>query len=428
MTGWGKRAGLALLVGSVIGWPTSATAEPVPGDEWQVEAPEAHGMDPAVLAGARDYAFADGMHTQGVVVVRDGVIVSEWYADGAGPDSWAASWSMAKSVTSALIGIAIDEGKIPSVDEPMTTYFPEWEGTGREGITLRHVLRMESGLDWDENYDPTSVGESEIIQMVLGQLDELAYAASRPAEVPPGTRWNYSSGDSMLLSKVLEQATGMPADEYAREKLIDPIGMEQVEWWRDARQHTLTYCCFDATSRDFARFGLLYLNGGRWGDEQVVPSSWVDDSLVGSEASGGIYGYQWWLDNGDQPPFLAFSAQGHNGQFIYVIPSLDLVVVRNGTYVKSPCAPIADPNLLSHYPSDGLVPGQGTIGPDRWSDADFLQPIVDSITGDAEAEVTPAADPGSAPSPEPATTAAACGPDAPPPPAVPVVDEPPFTG
>jgi CubicO group peptidase (beta-lactamase class C family) len=353
--------------------------DPVPGEEWVVESPEEHGMDAAVLDGARTYAFAEGMNTQGVVVVRDGVIVSEWYADGADSSSWAASWSVAKSFTSALIGIAIEERKIPSVDEPMTTYYPDWVGTDRAGITLRDVLQMSSGLDWNENYDPASIDESDIIQMVLFQPDQLAYASSRPSRVEPGSEWNYSSGDTMLLSGVLEQATGMSAHEYAREKLFEPLDIERAEWWRDAAGNTLTYCCLDTTSRGFARFGLLYLRDGRWGRERIVKRSWVDESLEEAPTAAGGYGYQWWLGDVPGVPDDLFAARGHDGQYIFVIPSLDLVVVRNGTYVKDPGEPIADPNLFGKYPSDGLVPGKGTDKPAHWSDAEFLGPIVESI-------------------------------------------------
>lgn len=366
----------ATLAGSTPG--ASAVPGPVPGSAWTVEAPEAHGMDPAVLAGAQTYAFAPGKNTQGVVVVRHGVIVAEWYADGADANSWGASWSVAKSFASALIGIAIDEGKIPSVDVPMTTYYPEWVGTGRDGITLRHILRMESGLDWDEDYDPASLGESEVIGMGAS-LDELTYAASRPAEVPPGTRWSYSSGDSMLLSGVIEKATGMSAEQYADQVLFGRIGMEELDWWRDGPGHTLTYCCVDTTSRGFARFGLLYLRDGQWNGEQVVSPSWIADSLAPTAVSGGIYGYQWWRTPVAGAPD-AFSARGHDCQYIHVIPSLDLVVVRNGFYGKSPCEPVADPNLFLRYPPQGLIPGQGTIGPDRWDDDAFLGPILASIT------------------------------------------------
>lgn len=392
-------ATLALVVlvlgGGVTAPPANAGPGVVPGAEWAVEAPAMHGMDAAVLDQARDYAFAPGRNTQGVVVVRHGVIVGEWYAPGSDKDSFGASWSMAKSFTSALIGIAIADGKIPSIDVPMSTYYPEFIGTPREAITLRHVLHMESGLDWSEDYDPNSLATSDIVQMVSLHPDQLAFAASQPAGTAPGTHFNYSSGDSMLLSGVIQKATGMSPYEYAKQKLLGPIGINKLDWWQDAAGHTLTYCCVDTPSRDFARFGLLYLRGGNWNGVDVVPSSWVNASITDTSATYGGYGYQWWLDpqgHGPVPPF--FSAQGHDGQYIYVIPSLDLVVVRNGVYVKSPCPPVADPNLLYYYPPSGLVPGQGTVPPDSWSDVDFLEPIVASITGGSGVSV--AADPGPA--------------------------------
>jgi CubicO group peptidase (beta-lactamase class C family) len=377
--------GVALTTCSDEGSTTTPSEEEppppvVPGVDWEVATPEDHGMDPESLEAARTYAFGDGMNTQGVVVVHDGEIVAEWYADGADDESWAASWSVAKSFTSALIGIAIEHGLIPGVDEPMTTWFPEWEGSEREAMTLGDVLHMSSGLDWIEDYDPAAVNESDIIRLVLGEQDQLAYAASRPAANEPGSVWSYSSGDTMLLSGVIEQATGMTADEYARQELFDPIGIEQVEWWRDAEAHTLTYCCLDTTSRGFARFGLLYEREGSWGGEQVVPREWVEESLVPAPPSDGGYGYQWWLDQPAELPDDTFAALGHDGQFIYVIPSLDLVVVRNGTYVKDPGPPIADPNLFAKYPSDGLVPGKGTIYPEQgWDVVAFLGPIVESL-------------------------------------------------
>ena len=238
---------------------------------------------------------------------------------------------------------------------------------------------MSPGLTWEENYSPGSVDTSDVINMVVRESDQLAYAASRPAEAPPGTQFVYSSGTSMLLSGVLQQATGMEAREYAKQKLWDPIGVDQVEMWTDAEGHTLTYCCVDTTSRGFARFGQLFLDDGAWGSEQVVPESWVAASVAGSRAAPSTYGLQWWLDDVAGVPADMFSAQGHDGQFIYVIPSLDLVVVRNGTYAKEDGPPVADPTLFAHYPSDGLIPGKGTIAPDRWDDSAFLTPIVESI-------------------------------------------------
>ena len=358
---------------------TAATTTTAAPDDLVEGAPADEGMDATKLEGAKTYAFEPGKNTQGVVVVRHGTIVAEWYAPGADQDSWAASWSMSKSVASALVGIAIDEGKIPSLDVPMTTYYPDWAETGRGDITLRDVLEMSPGLTWEENYSPSSLDTSDVINMVVRESDQLAYAASRPAEVPPGTAFVYSSGTSMLLSGVLQQATGMEARDYAQQKLWDRIGVDQVEMWTDAEGHTLTYCCVDTTSRGFARFGQLFLDDGAWGSEQVVPESWVAASVAGSRAAPTTYGLQWWLDDVSGVPADMFSAQGHDGQFIYVIPSLDLVVVRNGTYAKEDGPPVADPTLFAHYPSDGLVPGKGTIAPDRWDDSAFLTPIVESI-------------------------------------------------
>lgn len=356
---------------------TAAPDEAVPGDDWVVADPEDHGIDPAGLEEARAYAFAPGRETQGVVVVHDGEIVGEWYAEGADAESWAASWSMAKSFTSAAVGIAVEEGHIGGVEEPMATYLPEWAGTDKEAITIRHVLQMSSGLDWVEDY-VGGVESSDIVRAVTSETDHLAFAAGQPVRDEAGTEWSYSSGDTMLLSGVVQEATGRPLDEYATEVLLDPIGIDQVDWWRDAAGHTLGYCCLDMPSRDFARLGLLYERGGRWGDEQVVPEAWVEESLEPAEASDGAYGYQWWLGDQDLPVDV-FSANGHDGQFIYVVPELDLVVVRNGTYVKDPGPPVAEPTLFSKYPSDGLVPGRGTVPPDEWEAETFLRPIVEAV-------------------------------------------------
>jgi CubicO group peptidase (beta-lactamase class C family) len=348
--------------------------------DWPVVEPAEAGMDAEVLDEARRFAFEEIEHTQGVVVVRGGAMVAEWYAPGADEESWAASWSVAKSVTSALVGIAIDEGLIESVDVPMVTFYPEWEGTPRQDITLADVLQMASGLDFVESYNPDDLASSDIIQLVLFQPDQLTYAAQRPLEVDPGTRFQYSSGDTLLLSGMLEQVTGMTTEEFATERLFEPLGIEPVEWWRDAEGNTLTYCCLDTTTRNFARFGQLYLDGGQWQGEQVVPAEWVAASVEPSPSADG-YGYQWWLTgrDTDELPDDLYSARGHDGQYVYVIPSLDLVVVRNGTYAKHDGDPVADPNLYGFYPS-GVVEGQGTEAPQPgWHDVTFLTPIIESI-------------------------------------------------
>ncbi len=380
-------AALLLLVTLVGGRADAApAAEPVPGPTWTVSSPEASGMDPTILDRARAYAFAEGRNTQGVVVVRHGQIAKEWYAPGKNADSYGASWSMAKSITSSLIGIAIDEGLIPSIDEPMTTYYPEWIGTPKEAITLRHVLHMESGLKWSESYDPASLGASDVIQMGLS-ADELTYAKDRPFEVAPGTRWNYSSGG--------------PVMDYAQAKLFGPIGMDPVDWWVDAEGNTLTYCCVDTSSRNFARFGQLFLHNGMWGDTQVVPADWVTESRTGTDLSDGIYGLQWWIATLDGVEGDILLAQGFDGQWIYIVPSLDLVVVRNGLYGKHDGPAIADPSLFRWYPPTGLGGERGTRPPNSWDHKMFLGPIVEAIAAGAPPPTTAPAPTAPAPAPQP---------------------------
>lgn len=360
--------------GSTSGSGSVSSAWPTQG--WRVDAPEDQGMDSATLDGARAYAFQKGKNTQGVVVVRGGAIIGEWYEDGRDETWFGTSWSVGKSFTSALIGIAIDEGLIEGVDVSMADFLPEWRGTEKEEITLYDVLSMASGLQWNESYDPDNLTSSDIIQMILLSDDQLAYAASRPLEVPPGSRWQYSSGDSMLLSAVLESATGGAAGNYARERLFDVIGMSPVDWWLDAVGRTATYCCLDTPTRQFAKFGLLYLHGGNWDGTQVVSADWVASSTSPSVVDH--YGHQWWLDTTPGGREV-FSARGVDGQYIYVIPDLDLVVVRNGHYDKFEGEARAAPSLWSRIPSGGLVPGLGSVPPDTWSDDDFLGPIEEAV-------------------------------------------------
>lgn len=337
-------------------------------------------MDSAMLEGARTYAFQPGKHTQGVVVTRRGKLVAEWYEDGRDATSYAASWSVGKSIASALVGIAIGEGKLPGVDVSLAETFPEWAGTPHEDIRLEHVLHMATGLTWNEAYAIDQANSSDVVKIVLTTESPLEYVLARPQEVATNTRFNYSSGDALLLSGVLDEATGMSTEEYAQARLFSRLGIENAHWWRAKTGETLTYCCVDMTSRDFAKIGLLFMRGGLWEGEQVVPADWVAKSLEPSSVYEG-YGYMWWLEGRTEPELPAdlFMANGHDGQYIYVIPSLELVIVRNGHYDKYPGLPVADPQLFSRYPSDGLSEGLGTLPPDTWSHAELLRPILAAI-------------------------------------------------
>jgi CubicO group peptidase (beta-lactamase class C family) len=302
---------------------------------------------------------------------------------------------MAKSFTSALVGIAIDEGLIEGVDVSMAQYIPSWAGTEKEAIRLRDVLQMTTGLRWTESYDTDELlaplSSDVVFLTIFGGL-ELDYAAGMPADALPGKVFNYSSGTSMLLSAVIQKATGKTAAEYAQEKLFGPLGMRRVEWWKSTDGHTLTFCCIDTTSRDFARFGLLYARGGVWAGKQLVSPGWIASSLAPSPARRN-YGYQWWLlgqEGQEGPPDRTpptpstlppdtFAAIGLDEELIYVVPHLDLVVVRNGRYIKFDGPPIADPDLLACYPPMGLDSELGTVGPDSWNNGEFLQLVLDAV-------------------------------------------------
>lgn len=352
---------------------------PFPAPEWTVHTPEAEGLRKQGLEQALDYAFQEGKHTQGVVIIRHRALVAERYEAGREARSFGASWSVGKSFASALVGIAIDRGLIANVDVKMSDYYADWKNTTKDKIRLRDVLQMASGLSWVEDYRPAGGGSSDITQMVTSP-DELGYASSREVKSEPGSVFNYSSGDSMLISGVLARATGMSAGEFAQQELFAKIGMAPVDWWRDTQGHTLTYCCVDTPSREFAKFGLLFLERGKWNGKQVISEAWIEASLSSSPSFAG-YGYFWWLPGrtNAQLPADTFAANGVDGQHIYVIPSLDLVVVRNGHYDKYAGAAVADPNLFLVYPSFGLGSNAGTIPPDTWSDVDFLGPIVSAV-------------------------------------------------
>jgi len=189
--------GVDLAIGQTVPWPTN---------EWTVRSPDEMGMDSEVVEAAFEYAFRPEHHTQALIVIRGGAIVAERYGEGADEGSYAASWGVARSFTSALIGIAIDEGLIEDVKVPMTTFFPEWIGTDKAPITLRSVLWMQSGIDYLSGVEPSLLPEED---MTCGlSHDVLSASRNNPVESPPDTTWFYSNGDTELLDGVISAATG----------------------------------------------------------------------------------------------------------------------------------------------------------------------------------------------------------------------------
>jgi CubicO group peptidase (beta-lactamase class C family) len=286
----------------------------------------------ALAAAAR---YAEAKNSSALVVLHRGEVVAEHYWRGHRKDAVTNSMSMAKTVVGLLVGVAIAEGHIKSVDEPAATYLTEWAGDGRSRITIRHLLRMCSGLANAEHYDDPS---SDIGYMYLG-TDSLYVVANADLTCDPGTRFDYNSINTQALGFVLERATGRRYAEYLSEKLWRPLAAADASVWLDRPGGAAKcFCCLFATTRDWARLGLLVLNKGRVGDRQVVPAAWVEEMITPSPLEPD-YGYHIWLGNrgvrseDHEEPFAAPGVcylDGRHKQRVYVVPTHELVIVRVG--------------------------------------------------------------------------------------------------
>lgn len=298
-----------------VSWPTSG---------WEISSPAAEGMSAEALGGLDGVCKQIGC--QAVVVTRHGRIVWEQYAPGLDQFSTFIGYSMAKSFTSALVGIALEDGQIKSIDQPVADFIADWRGGDKQTITLRHIMSLTSGLEWNEGY----TGVNDVTSMVQSR-DHVQYVLDRPVAVPPGERFHYSTGDPAVLSRVLKVATGEEAKDMARERIFDVIGMPRAVWPTDPAGQTLTYCCITTTAREFAKFGYLYLRNGNWDGKQVVPESWVRESTQPSQDLFPQYGLLWWLPDFPDAPKDTIQARGIQARHIFIIPSLDIVAVRIGT-------------------------------------------------------------------------------------------------
>ncbi len=286
-------------------------------------------------------ALLDSTDTVSLVVVQGGKLVHEQYWRGNTKDTRWISWSVGKSFISALVGIAVDEGKIGSIDDQITKYAPELAGTGYDGVTIKNALQMSSGVGWNEDYSDQNSDIARFGRTLAfgGSMVEFAKTLARAKE--PGTYNLYNSMDAQVLGLVLKNATGETPSDYLSKKIWSKIGAEQDAYWvLDDAGNELAAGGVNVTARDYAKFGLLYLHGGNWNGEQLVPADWVKAShtpdapflMPGennhkSETSAGLgYGYLWWIPAKADG---AYSAIGIYNQFIYVDPARDLVIVKN---------------------------------------------------------------------------------------------------
>ena len=337
----GAEAALALPEGVAIERPPLAPEIPWPLGAAVPDAPPPPALDAAL---ARAFAEPDPpaghvRRTTAVVVAHRGELVAERYAPGYTPDTPMLSWSMAKSVTAALVGIEVGDGRLALFEHAPV---PEWSGAAdpRHAITLDHLLRMSSGLAFDESYGPLS----DVTRMLYRAPDMGAFAARSPLAAQPGRVWSYSSGTANLLARMLRDLADRDLAaqvRFANERLFDPVGMRSAFFEPDASGSFVGSSYAFMTARDWARFGELHRLGGVWDGRRILPEGWVRYVTTPAPAApDGVYGAHWWLNAGDpkdpthrQWPSLptdAYAAEGHSGQYVVVVPSAELVVVRLG--------------------------------------------------------------------------------------------------
>jgi len=266
-----------------------------------------------------------------LVILRDGKITHESYYKGTGPEDLRISWSMAKSVLSALFGTLVAEGKFPDLDAQVVAFVPSLKGSAYDGCTIRDVLTMSSGVHFDEDYMKFS---SDINRMgrVLGlggSMDGFA-ASLKTRATPPGSHMHYVSVDTHVLGMVIRGATGRDPVDLMAERIIAPMGLEAApEMLTDSEGTGFVLGGLNLRTRDYARIGQMFLQNGFWNGRQIVPADWVAASTAHQAADGAGYGFQWWVPKDNAAFGNDYMAQGIYGQFIYVNPAKQVVIAVN---------------------------------------------------------------------------------------------------
>ena len=319
---------LVLILAFVVLWSCGGVGEDKPDywptQDWRTASPESQGMDSAVLLNMLDVIWQEDMKIDSVLVIRNGYIVLDAYSYPRDEADRHNIYSCSKSVTSALVGIAIDQGYIKGVHEPLLDFFPERIAKNldadKEAMTLAHLLTMSSGLDCRDSYRYHWIG--------LGQMkastDWVQFMIDLPMAERPGAQFNYCNGATFLLSAILQQKTGMDALSFAEKHLFKPLGISGVIWPSNPQGVTIGYGQIHMRPRDMAKFGYLYLNNGLWEGNQIISSRWIKDSIRKHVATNGLldYGYQWWTTGSGE-----YGAMGYGGQFIFVVPHKNIIAV-----------------------------------------------------------------------------------------------------
>lgn len=347
--------------------PGDPEASPDPDPSWVYPDPEWQSIEPADAGFSTEGLdalanYAEGTNSSCLTVVKDGRLVDERYWNGFDAQTDQEIFSASKSVTSTLVGIAQDQGQL-DIEEPASTYLTEWAGTDSEGITIRNLLSNDSGRYWDFATD--------YLEMV-GSPDRTAFAIALDQQHDVGAEWVYNNSAIQTLEAVLERSTGQDMEEFAQENLFGPIGMTSTIM-RDQAGNPAAFMGVQASCRDAARFGYLFMRDGWWDGTQVVSDEWVEEAISASQDLNTIYGYLWWrnsegrrlngitnevIDDGSRwwrdAPLDAFAALGLGDQIVLVLPSEGIVVTRIGPYRQEEPGGIiqTDPNELARLVLD----------------------------------------------------------------------------
>jgi CubicO group peptidase (beta-lactamase class C family) len=346
-----------LLLSSSLITPVLAEADYFPEEAWRVSTPEEQGLSSERLDEMMSFIDENYLQIEGIVLIRNGHLVYEQYpSSDYDAETRHFLFSVTKSFTSALIGIAYDQGLISDTSETMVSFFPDREIANLDDdkirVTVENLLMMRGGMKWDESSAGYVTPENDIYHINHG--DGLQYCLDLPMVAEPGELWHYNTGSSHILSGIIRETSGTTTLEFAMTNLFEPIGIDDVMWSTDLGGTQKGGFDLQLTPRDMARFGYLYLNNGRWGDTQIVSEEWVTQSTstltqLGDELG---YGYQWWT----MPHINAYRASGLYGQQIFVAPEEDIVFVLTGHI--SPTQHELEESLFETYVLDSIMDEQ----------------------------------------------------------------------
>jgi CubicO group peptidase (beta-lactamase class C family) len=310
--------------------------------------------EPLTIPGVDDYLAKQRI--AGIVIIKDGKIRFERYGlDFDAKGRWT-SFSVAKSFTSTLVGAALADGSIRSLEDKVSDYIPDLKGSAYDDVTIRQLLTMSSGVKWNEDYeDPNSdVAQFNKATPEPGMDATVSYMRKLPRAHPPGTVWHYNTGETNLIGVLVSSATKKPLAQYLHDRIWQPAGMEaKATWLKGATGHEIAGCCLQAATRDFARMGLFVLADGKRGDLQVVPKGWFAEATtkqkdIGEPGRG--YGFQWWTyDDG------SVAAQGIFGQGIFIDRARNLVIASNANWTRATEGPEGDAREAFYKQVQALV-------------------------------------------------------------------------